>query len=161
MTPLNQRVTACPLRGDGADPNGLPGDCLRTAVASLLDLPYEQVPHFALHGRAWWDHLRRWARRHGVDFAALAPVAGTVRPFVTEPDGMLVLAAGPSPRSARARHVVLADVDGRTVWDPHPSRAGIPRVDEVYVATAPYWPPPQQRALTAAPARHRPAAAVR
>lgn len=145
-----QQVTAG--RRDGADHAGTPGDCLRTAVACLLELPYDQVPHFALHGRAWWDHLRRWARGRGVDFACLAPVAGTVRPFVDDPAGLLVLAVGPSPRSRRARHAVLTDVDLRMVWDPHPSRAGVPSVDEVYVATAPYWPPPEQRALCAAPA---------
>lgn len=151
MTPVDQRITACPRRGDGADPAGVPGDCLRAAVASLLELPYDQVPHFALHGPGWWDHLRRWARSRGADFARVPPHA--IRHNVTGDPDALLIARGPSLRGARGGHVVIADLNLRTVWDPHPSRAGLLSVDEVFVVAAPYWPEPAQRALCAAPAR--------
>lgn len=150
---VTQRIVADPARGDGADTSGTPGDCLRAAVASLLGVPYGQVPHFALHGRAWFDSMRRWARTRGGDFACLAVGDGAVRQFIRDPNpDMLLIGCGPSPRNLLGgRHVVLVDLELQTVWDPHPSRAGIPHVDEVYAHTRPYFPPPPQRALCAAP----------
>lgn len=147
MTPVDQQVTACPQRGDGANPDGVPGDCLRAAVATLLDLPYDQVPHFALYGYTWWDQLRRWARTRGLDFGCLP--ADHARRVLADQPGALLIARGPSPRRTRGGHVVVADTALRTVWDPHPSRAGLLAVDEVYVVTVPYGPPPEQRALPA------------
>lgn len=147
MTPVRQRITADPDRGDGANRAGVPGDCLRAAVATLLEHPYEQVPHFALYGPTWWDQLRRWARTAGGDFAVVPVVAGSVR-YALAGDG-LVLARGPSPRTRG--HVVVATVDLVTLWDPHPSDAGLLDIDEVYVYVPPYWPPPEQRAITAHP----------
>lgn len=126
-------------------PGGPPGDCLRACVATLLDQPYDQVPHFAL-AADWWDELRRWARTSGGDFGCVTPTAG--RPQVLYAPGTwpgLLIAAGPSPRAVpgeRRRHAVVADVDLTVVHDPHPSRAGLLNVDEVYVHVPPYDPAP-------------------
>lgn len=147
---ITQRIVADPRRGDGANAAGIPGDCLRACIATALGLPYERVPHVALHGRAWWEHLRRWLRaEHGVDI-------GCVLPEPLDGDADAVLLRGPSPRGPFAHVVVGRLIAGQLFarWDPHPSRAGLAggRVDEVYVFTRPYWPPPEQRALTARPA---------
>lgn len=31
------------------------GDCMRAAIASLLELPLDAVPHFLINGSRWWD----------------------------------------------------------------------------------------------------------
>lgn len=147
MIRYRQRVYADPRRTDGADTNGIPGDCLRACVAALLDAPYDTVPHFGLR-RSWWEAMRRWVREHhNADFAPLVPVDGTVRPFLAvAPD--IMVGVGGSPRRLGRRHAVLLDPDLRLVHDPHPSDAGLAYVDGVYALTAPYWPPPAQLALT-------------
>lgn len=86
---------------------GVPGNCLQAAVASLLRLPLEQVPHF-LQIEDWWLSLDRFAARHGyviLPGASIEPVFG--------------LSFGPSARGVT--HAV-AHRDGG-VWDPHPDRA--------------------------------------
>lgn len=36
------------------------GDCLRCAFASVLELPYEDVPHFAAMGDNWFTEQTNW-----------------------------------------------------------------------------------------------------
>jgi hypothetical protein len=96
------------------DPQGRIGNCLQAAVASLLDLPLDDVPHFAEHGD-WLERLvawaadRNWLVRHA-------------RPDVAVPFG---IACGPSPRGVQHAVVMRA---GTVPWDPHPSREGLVKV---------------------------------
>lgn len=129
------------------------GDCLRAAVASLTDVPYDEVPHFG-RWRGWWDAMRVWARARGWDFGCWYVVDGSVRHALPDdPDWAgLMIGSGPSARSG-LQHAVIVDRDLELVWDPHPSRAGLRYVDEVFFASAlPLWPPPYLPELTAAPA---------
>ena len=48
MTPVYQTIIG---RGDG---NGPLGNCMQAVIASLLDLPLEEVPHFLLWGNRWY-----------------------------------------------------------------------------------------------------------
>lgn len=116
------------------------GTCLTAAVASVLDLDHDTVPHFAhpdrftdkthfaLHevdavfqGLApmnWIDALPVWARMMG-----WKAVWETVPEEV--PDGYCV-GSGDGPRGAR--HAVVCEMDGgvpTVVHDPHPSRDGL------------------------------------
>lgn len=109
------------------DPSGIPGDCVRAAVASLLDREPTSVPHFIagdFDGRVWWYALKGWAADNGwnVTRRGLLPRQENV------PLPEFGIACGPSERGVS--HAVVA-VDGKVVWDPHPSRAGILRVKEV------------------------------
>lgn len=106
---------------------GIPGDCLRAAVASLLDRQDTSVPHFIageIDGRVWWYALKGWAADNGwtVSRRGLLPRQENV------PLPKFGIACGPSERGHS--HAVVA-VDGQIVWDPHPSQAGILRVKEV------------------------------
>jgi hypothetical protein len=92
------------------DPRGIPGDCMRTAVASLLDLPPEAVPHFVLFDREWFTAFNMWLAQRGL---RIKPLAKPERPC---------LAIGRSPRDVE--HVVVWGPAG-LIHDPHPSRAGI------------------------------------
>lgn len=129
------------------------GDCLRAAVASLAGVDYDRVPDFGRYLR-WWDAMRAWARGSGRGDFACFPTDGGVRQWFANPDDPewsgLLIGSGPSPRGAQ--HAVLVTVDLGLVWDPHPSDAGVTRVDEVFALVAdPYWPPPVQLALPAGP----------
>jgi hypothetical protein len=144
---IRQRILADPARGDGHDADGNPGDCLRTAVACLLEVSYRAVPHFAQHV-GWWDCMRRWARGRGVDVACIPVVDGSVRYGFEDPPpaSLRMLGCGPSPRGP-FWHVVLVDLDLHLVHDPHPSDAGLVEVAEVFVFCPPYDPPPGQLLL--------------
>lgn len=67
MIPVQQRISAA--GGDSV----LPGDCVKCCVASILELPYEDVPHFVagevkdadgnpLH---WLKAINHWLRERG------------------------------------------------------------------------------------------------
>jgi hypothetical protein len=93
------------------------GNCLQAAVASLLELPLAEVPHFIL----WPD----WEIRF-MDFMADNGLPVTMTAYDKSSTG---IAIGPTVR--HTTHAVVVNY-GRTVWDPHPSRAGLLRIDHVY-----------------------------
>ena len=96
---------------------GRQGNCIQAAVATLLSLPLDEVPHFAESDGDWVEDMVAFARKHGHSIVwrhggPPAPAQG--------------LAFGPTIRSADITHAV-AIVDAE-VWDPHPSRAGLTSV---------------------------------
>lgn len=86
MTFVNSRILSSPRRDDGHDDHGNPGDCLRAAVATVMDLPYEQVPHFA-QVKSWWTWMRRWTRtEHGTGVERVDEVFVWCHPYGDLPD---------------------------------------------------------------------------
>lgn len=144
MSYIDQRIFADPSRDDGHDADGNPGDCMRATLASLMNLPYEAVPHFAQYV-SWWDYMRHWARKFGVDFACLSPE--DTKLFLEPTD--LVMGSGPSPRGD-FWHACLYNANLELVHDPHPSRLGLVSLEECIVVLP--WPsiyePNQLRAIT-------------
>lgn len=108
------RVLQSILHGD---PSGRPGNCLQAAVASLLELPLDAVPHFVEH-EDWLERLAAFCNAHGY------------QPVMRWPDTHVAygMAWGPSERGVR--HAVVW-VDGAMAWDPHPSGAGLLSVTEL------------------------------
>ncbi|MBM9509976.1 hypothetical protein [Actinacidiphila acididurans] len=90
----------------------VPGNCLQAAVASLLDLDLNVVPHFITHDD-WLNRLIVFGQEHGY------LVRCEWQPETPTPLG---IAIGPSPRGVQ--HAVVV-IDDETAWDPHPSRAGL------------------------------------
>lgn len=70
MIPVEQRI--CSAGGDG-----VPGDCVKCCVASILELSYEEVPHFVArevmipqlggepYAADWYSGLNYWLRSSG------------------------------------------------------------------------------------------------
>ena len=109
MTPTTQTITV----GDGS---GRQGNCLQAAVASLLDLPLDDVPHFLEQGENWFGAVQRFA--WSIDY--------DVRYWSAEHEPPeFGLALGMSVRGVD--HCVVV-IDGEHAWDPHPSRAGLESV---------------------------------
>ncbi len=98
------------------------GNCLQAAIASLLDLPLGDVPHFVQDHvdsdgqRDWWDSLVAFVRSQGWNPHAAMPITDY-------PDQHLFV-SGPSPRGGGIWHVVIYR-DGQLVHDPHPDRTGL------------------------------------
>lgn len=105
------------------------GNCLQAAVASLFDRPIEAVPHFVHFESRWLPALELWLEGNGL---------GTVeyrRSSRGVPRSGMNLLYGYSPRNIK--HVCVGD--GPTVvWDPHPSRDGLDRIQGCFVFSK--WP---------------------
>lgn len=120
---------------------GVPGDCLRTAVASLLDLPTEQVPHFALFGDKWRRALSLWHRSQDKllrvytddeDEAAAWAAAALTYANSYRPAGQLLIAVGHSSNLPDTAHAVLWR--GSTlVHDVHPLQRGLASTPWLYL----------------------------
>jgi hypothetical protein len=107
------------------------GNCLQAALASVLDLPLGEVPHFVQDehdhpGDPEWDHWTRmceWLRKRGL------------HPISTDPTGLLpgeyAMTSGLSPRGNGIHHIVIYR-DGRLAHDPHPDGTGLRQVLAVY-----------------------------
>jgi len=101
----------------------LPGDCFRACIGSIIGRPVVEVPHFALLGR---DHSMpvaiAWLHSVGYCVSMSKERSSTLMPWC--------IASGVSPRNPSIRHAVVADtVTGEALHDPHPSRAGLPKID--------------------------------
>lgn len=121
--------------------NGIAGDCWRTAVASLLHIPRETVPHFVqldevMPNYDWFLETLMFVRKKEPGWTLVClDYTSTVFPIYADPmnSPSRVILTGQSPRGEH-RHAVLADaVTGDILWDPHPSRDGILDRQQVYV----------------------------
>lgn len=104
-----------------ADPElhgqGVYGNCLQAAIATLLNVHLDAVPHFAQF--AWWEGaFTLWLRGHGLD-------ATWVRAENIPATGPTLL-LGKSPRGWG--HVCVGD-GPEVIWDTHPSHDGLSSVE--------------------------------
>jgi len=115
MTPVDQEFLHLPEQGQQ-------GDCMRAALASLLDLPIAEVPHFAqldADGKGnFWLLVAEFCRRQGFAFVMMRGA------FLWADDVIYHLISGPSPRNPGGTHAVVGQ-NGLVHFDPHPSRAGL------------------------------------
>jgi hypothetical protein len=125
------------------------GQCTEACIASLLEVPLEEVPDLwdpthpdaDADGRTAeaWERLYAWIRSKGFVWAwgpLPAPLAldAVELDRLLPPDGVRALPdghhmlGGPNPDGAP--HWVVAR-HGKVVWDPNPTRRGITRVEEI------------------------------
>lgn len=146
MTPVDQTSFYDP----DAPPNRQRGNCLTAVVASLLELPIDEVPNFVQdhvdHDLAdesdggdwnWWTRLHRFIAERGHRMHYLRNVEAA-EPHPSHDDGFAdpepgehYAVAGVSPRDPRIHHIVIYR-DGVMVHDPHPDRTGLASIDDQY-----------------------------
>jgi hypothetical protein len=137
-----QRFTDTTARYEAGE-DVTPGDCWRACLASLLEVPRDDVPHFIdLYptegeephelGPRWWRESVRWVQqqRPGWTLAAWDRPEPWTPMYSDEYDGreplpMRVVLTGPSPRGAW-NHSVLVDAQtGELEHDPFPGGTGV------------------------------------
>lgn len=124
MTPVFQTIV-----------DSVRGDCERACVASILDLPIEEVPNFRDPGIAWDDLLPHWAQRHG--YAIIAPKLDR------SPDdynwaamgGVVALASVPSQKFEGGNHAVIV---GWVPDEEHPDALQVVVLHDPNPDNAPY-----------------------
>ena len=127
------------IRAD--DPERL-GNCVSACVATFLDIPLAQVPHFLEQGEfvhkealgrqgldpeipdvsCWWAWWCGFMAGHRLGPVRLENVTDA------EP-GEIVFVSGPTNRTALHHQVLYRD--GELWHDPHPSRVGVLEITEV------------------------------
>lgn len=123
MKPVDQTIFG---PGEGA----AAGNCWSACIASILELPLAEVPHFvAVEGDDWWLAMQAWLQERGLQ-AVHFEVAGKDLSELWEPKGFTIL-TGDSPRGDFL-HAVIGE-GFSMIHDPHPSRAGLRNVIEVDV----------------------------
>lgn len=123
------------------DPDVVPGDCWRACIASLLEVPIADVPHFvALHpdvdgdelaetqGPPWWRESNAWIARVRPGWEIRAwDVPSPWTPVYVYRKGMpdRVILSGRSPRGDWLHSVLVWDADGTLAHDPFPGGGGV------------------------------------
>ena len=117
------------------------GNCFAACVASILELPIDDVPRFEeMPDGQWflpfWDLLKAYGYEfHGTrtcgDLPAWPEDTTLFEPLGPGVDGYYIVGGG-SPRGVKRGHCVIYK-DGRMVHDPHPSQAGVTCIQEVYL----------------------------
>jgi hypothetical protein len=111
--------------------NDLRGNCFQAAVASILELPLEEVPHFCQHDD-WEVRLDRWLADRGLAHVEVKTDTeeACIYPI---PEGVHCILSGTTPRHPTRLHAVNAITRGGGVtWefthDPHPDRSFLNKV---------------------------------
>lgn len=105
MIPVEQTMVWSPESPDG--------NCFDACIASILECPIEEVPHYT--DPKWLQKYWYWLQDRGWDLDYQL-----FREGEAPPEGYAILAVK-SPRGPIEHAVVIKD--GEIVWDPHPERA--------------------------------------
>lgn len=97
------------------------GNCQQAATASILGLDLNDVPNFHDCSEGFWTGFHNFIKSRGFRVLDISPNI--------EPD-VLYLAYGLSPRGVKHACVYRR---GALIWDPHPSRAGLTKVDTINI----------------------------
>lgn len=104
------------------------GDCCRAAVASLLEIPLEEVPYFEHLTSGQHVAVVSFIESLGYEYHGCFRLDGT-NDHMLKKSGPGIkgyhYASGTSPRSEEIRHAVVLDSEGQVAHDPHPSRDGV------------------------------------
>ncbi len=101
------------------------GNCYAACLASILELPIEDVPNFCAESKNWLERAEEWLRvRHSLTMLGFRPRGeGALYCIPT----MWHLISGKAERGLD--HAVVA-FQGKVQHDPHPSRVGLAELNE-------------------------------
>lgn len=92
------------------------GDCLRACLATLLQLPFYQVPHFAEKPwDGWYERFEDWVQQQGYQMQYVKP-----EELASVPGFVLVFG-----RAGKGGQHACIYSSGRLFHDPHSTRLGL------------------------------------
>lgn len=104
------------------------GNCQQAAMASLLELPLDDVIDTAcpeMRARGFWESIRLWLADRGLKIVHVWP---DDEAFEERLKGQYSIASGPSPRGPF--HHAIVCKNGKMVWDVHPSDDGVLAIEK-------------------------------
>lgn len=109
---------------------GVYGDCFRASIASILELPITDVPHFLYDGSQdlWLERFTAFLGPLGYFMMTIPAADWDFKSWknlckIKEPIYHLI--SDESPRFSNELHSVVG-CDGNVIHDPHPSKLGLP-----------------------------------
>ena len=104
------------------------GDCTRACVASILELPIDDVPNFITFGATWFKVFWPYLQTFGYDYYGTGWIKGEDRPhgIVLKDSHSIdgyVIASVPSRTFDEVGHSVVMNLEGVVVHDPNPNKA--------------------------------------
>ncbi len=129
MRPVKQTILHDPA-------NGQYGDCFRACIASLLELPINEVPHVC-DGKpegdtTWYAELSAWLAPRGLVYLEFGTGDGWAASFAAAGGETFHVISGRSPRGHL--HAIVGR-NGEPFFDPHPSGAGLTTVESFGILT--------------------------
>ena len=115
------------------------GDCMRACVASIFELPIEEVPNFNEPDQSHFERkLDAWGTSVGLTVVDISVENDDTKVLLKD---CWLIACGRSPRgkTKNNRHAVVWR-NGRMVHDPHPDQRGIrgnPETYTIFIVTDP------------------------
>lgn len=101
------------------------GDCFRTALASLLNMNRDDVPHFFGSEDGDWIDVDKWLSAHGFAHFTI-PFAGSLQDVLytmkTQNPDIYYLISGGSPRGFNHQCIAVND---EIICDPAPDGGGL------------------------------------
>ena len=110
------------------------GDCMRACVASVFELPIEEVPNFMEDGDDYFSSkLGAWCFERNLIPMDCQISWDDVRNDLKD---IYIIAHGQSPRSSneKCRHAVIYK-GNKMVHDPHPAREGVVEEEDILQCT--------------------------
>jgi len=109
------------------------GNCVQACVASLMNLPISQVPHFVMYKNRMMDVMRDFCNLHGYKFSGIVknPSECDICCFKGV-DGFCIV-GGKSPRNKYGHAVIYRN--GEPFFDVHPSNDFTQSIDNLYLIT--------------------------
>lgn len=98
-------------------------------VASLFDLPIEQVPNFGSNGKDWGLEFIEFIESKGFEYNGCPKYDPTAE--YAGVDGYIIV-NGKSPRHSDIRHSTIYK-DGVLAHDPHPDNTGILETEDCFI----------------------------
>ena len=114
------------------------GNCFQAVLASLLELPLDEVPHFCqlCSDEDYWTEISRWLMPRGYLYMCIEQIiVDKYAPFLLQ-TGHYYIVSGDGPRGHK--HNCIA-CKGKIVFDPHPSNDGLVTIDNYEFLLK--WPP--------------------
>lgn len=138
MTPVDQnRFTPVDLSDTG--------NCMSACLATIMDLPLSEVPHFAEMKEGWFQPFWDFLTKHKYVFRGMYFFTTTdpnVRPAGTWEqlaklcpgvDGYFVCGGTSHRDHVTNGHAVVYNSEGQMVHDPHPNRDGLKELRDAYM----------------------------
>lgn len=110
--------------GDGRK-SGKGGNCFQAAIASVLEVPIEEVPDFCnLYGSDWYEQFIKWLNNFGLSSLTIEGKGMPIEDLIASPalEDCIYLASGKSKRGIE-HSVVYRGTE--LIHDPYPQGTGI------------------------------------
>jgi hypothetical protein len=126
MTPQRQTIFS-------DDEKGTKGNCFTACIASIMDLPINEVPHFASYGQDWFKVFWEFLKDKPFEMNGTWSVQSMPN-WKEEFNGIdgYVIVGGESPRGVKGGHAVIYK-NGEPFFDPHPSDDFIVEEQDIYL----------------------------